>query len=277
MSLGGGSSPQPQFTPAQQFFPTLAGPVTTAIGDMFNKYGLNLPPASTGVAPEGDLMSQISKMLFGDISGAPGSPGQVGRSTLTEMAQTGDPTNTEAAIATREKRRQRAGVEGSAQVAEQFGSRGQRLGSGVALGTSDFLSRLDESFAQQEADIEVKSAEAAAGRKESAARAIPGFETTFSSAAFPVASFEQALAQMPFDLDRQETIRRQGGLNYFPNMANQTVGGQFSQQQFGGSPIPGILGGAGSLATGAANIMPFIGGSGGAGKGIADAAMALAV
>lgn len=246
MSMGGGGSSNPN-TPLPELFPGFRDMVGPALQDLFGQTGLNMPAVPNTVAPPvarwGDIGNVATQIL--DTSGGPTG---TALSSLEEMSRTGAPTDTSASIAAREAIRQRMASEGSAQVAEQYGSRGQRMGSGIGLGTSDFLSKLDEGFAKQEADIGVASSEAAARRRMQASTVLPGVLPGAMGAAENVAGIEQQFAQLPLDAARMEALREQQGLQFWPQVA-ASVRPSGAGQQFGPSPIPGMLGGLGSLGS----------------------------
>jgi hypothetical protein len=245
----------------------MVGPQLKAL---FGQTGLNMPAVANTVAAPVPLWGNIGTAAT-NVLDTTGGPTGTALSSLESMAKTGNPTDTGAAIAAREAIRQRQATEGSAQIAEQYGSRGQRMGSGIGMGTGDFLSKLDQSFAQQEADIGVASSEAAAKRQIQASSVLPEVLPHMMQSAEGVAGIQQQLAQMPLDAARAEALRQQQGLQFWPQVA-ASVQPSGAGQQFGPSPLPGLLGGVGSLMQGGAAL-----GASGGGKSAAEAIPAAAM
>ena len=179
--------------------------------------GGGLPAAPTDVAPLDPRIAGLFANLQ-DVTGQAGAPGATAaaRTTLDEIIRTGLPSTTAGTEEALGQRKALLDRERSANVTESFGARGGRFGSPLAVGLGRGQAQSDVEFLNTIAALRYGSSEAAASRRQTAATAAPGFEAAITARAlapiqtgFSMAPFLQGQAQLPFQLQREEAIRRQ--------------------------------------------------------------------
>lgn len=249
--------------------------------------GGGLPRASTEVAP---LDSRIQEMLtsLGGVQSQAGAPGAItsARSTLEDIIRTGLPTATAGFEDALFAKKQLLDRTRNADVTEQFGARGGRFGSPLAVGLARGQEASDIDYLNTIAGLRYGSGEAASKRRTEGTFGAPGFEqgniTRLLSAlilGLNMAPFLQTQAQLPNQVRREEDIRAQENALRFilPFLVGFPPTGTPTTTQ-GASPFASILGpllGIGaSLIPGVGPFlgpaMGLIGGSLGGGTGGGD-------
>jgi len=143
---------------AGQIGASVVGSVLSARGQRGSQAGLlAIPPPE----PQYPGLNQFFQQLVGQQGGL--TPTSFG--TLTEMAETGMPTDVGPAFEALVASRQRFEKQGRSDIAEMFGASGARYGSDLMRNLVDFQSQVAADYGRILSDYTFRAQEAARGRQ----------------------------------------------------------------------------------------------------------------